>query len=51
MSWIVEIKFEIDEVENADVFTELLSNLGDGILNGDNLISFSIKENPEWKGE
>ena len=51
MSWIVEIKFEINEVENADVLTELLSNLGDGILNDDNLISFSIKENPEWKGE
>ena len=51
MSWIVEIKFEIDEVENADVLTELLSNLGDGILNGDNLISFSIKETPKWEGD
>ena len=47
MSWIVEIKFEIDDGESVDILPELLSNLGNGVLKGDNLKSFLIKESKD----
>jgi len=49
MSWIVEIKFEIDEVEDTDVLPELFSNLGENILNSGTLKYFSIKEKEDVK--
>jgi|TARA_R100000479_G_scaffold86154_1_gene42057 hypothetical protein len=49
MSWIVEIKFELNDVEDTDVLPELLSNLGENILNSDTLKYFSIKEKEDGK--
>ena len=49
MSWIVKVKFEVDEVEDTKVLPELLKILNNFVLNGDNLVSFSMKENPKSK--